>query len=81
MFHRKRLPKPKKGAWFIPIHWSYLPASWQGWLTYIPFIVFLIGTFMIVDRNTQDLWALGFILFPYWICGVVVMHWIAGHKG
>ncbi len=80
MFSKRKLPKPRKDAWFIPLHWSYLPATWQGWLTYIPYTAFLIGSYVIVDRNTTELWALAFVLLPYWVSATVVMHWIASHK-
>ena len=38
--HFKR-PKGRKGAWFVKLRGSYLPCSWQGWLLYIPYILFL----------------------------------------
>jgi hypothetical protein len=33
-----KTPKAKKGAWFVKVRGSYLPASWQGWLLYVPMI-------------------------------------------
>lgn len=80
MLHRRKLPKPRKGAWFIPLDWSYLPASWQGWLTYIPFIAYLAATFFIIDAGASSLASTLFAVLPYWVSGVVIMHWLASHK-
>lgn len=72
--------KARKGAWFIPVRGSYLPCSWQGALTYIPFLYYLAITFMAVNRNTHSVSDFVIILFPYWVSGAVVMHWIAKQK-
>ncbi|MDB5182662.1 MAG: hypothetical protein JWO47_446 [Candidatus Saccharibacteria bacterium] len=31
----KKLPKLKKGAWFVPVRGSYLPMTVQGWLMHL----------------------------------------------
>lgn len=80
MFTRRKIPKPRKGAWFVPLDWSYLPASWQGWLTYIPFVAFLVMTFLAVDRNSHSVSDTLLGIFPFWVSAAVVMHWLASHK-
>ncbi len=40
MKHSRKL-KAKKGKWFVKMRGSYIPGSWQGWLTYVPYVVFL----------------------------------------
>lgn len=79
MMHRK-LPKARKGAWFVPLHWSYLPVSWQGWLTYIPYVIYLLITFIAIDSHSHSVSDTVIGLIPYWVSGTVVMHWIASHK-
>lgn len=76
----QKLPKPRKGAWFVPVRWSYLPASWQGWLLYVPFIYFLVVTFLMVDRNSHSASDTLIGIVPYWVSAAVVMHWVARHK-
>jgi hypothetical protein len=49
---KHRIPKHRKGAWFVNIRNSYIPVSWQGWLTYIPFVVALIA---ILDAGYKNL--------------------------
>lgn len=76
----QKLPKPRKGAWFVPVRWSYLPASWQGWLLYIPFVYFLTITFLALNRNSHSVSDMLINIIPYWVSAAVVMHWIASHK-
>lgn len=70
----------KSDKWFKKVRGSYLPNSWQGWLTYVPFIYFLIITFMAVDRSSHSVSDTVINLFPYWVSGAVVMTWIASKK-
>lgn len=76
----KRYPKPKKGAWFIKVRSSYLPCSWQGWLLYIPMIMFLVAVFMFANQQADSVTEALFLYFPYFVCTGVVMHWIAANK-
>jgi hypothetical protein len=80
MFRRRKLPKTHKGAWFVVLDWSYLPSSWQGWLLYIPYVTYLIAVFVVLNQQSASIGATLFAVIPYWISGIVVMHWIAGHK-
>ena len=79
MFKRK-LPKLRKGAWFYRVRWSYLPATWQAWLLYVPYVAYLAGTAVFVYRQQHD--ALRTIMgtLLYWAVGVLLMQWIASHK-
>lgn len=91
----RKLPKGRKGAWFVKLRGSYIPCSWQGWLTYIPFIALvLVGFFPIVSTiiTFRDMQILGtqfwisqvitmvMFVLPYQVALVVVMHWIARRK-
>ena len=72
--------KARKGAWFVERHWSYLPVSLMGWLTYVPFVLFLFASLWAVQQNTNNALGAFFDVIPYWVSAAVVMHWIAGHK-
>jgi hypothetical protein len=76
----KKLPKHKKGAWFVRIRGSYLPVGWQGWLTYLPYIWFLIASYLFVVRTSPGLAEVVIRVVPYWLSAVIIMHWIAGRK-
>ena len=76
----KRKPKLKKGAWFYKVRGSYLPATWQGWLTYIPFTAFLIWVLVWAINNESTLTQTVFVVFPAWTAAAVVMTWIAARK-
>jgi hypothetical protein len=73
----KKTPPPK---WFIKTRGSYLPNSWQGWLTYIPYAAYLVGPLILVLHNQDDFWTALFIVIPNWIAAVAIMQWIAVRK-
>jgi len=76
MKHQK-LPK---GKWFYKVRGSYLPGSWQGWLTYIPFVAYLIWPLIWTANQELSFTARVFIIFPQWITAGVVMTWLASYK-
>lgn len=69
--------KSKRRKWFIPARGSYLPHSWQGWLTYIPFTAYLIYALVIGWQNTNTNAQAMLFIVPNWVAAVVVMTWIA----
>lgn len=79
MKRSKNIPKPRKGAWFVPVRGSYLPASWQAWLLYIPYTAYIVATLAHV-AGTATSWASYLALVPYWVAGLVIMTWIAKQK-
>lgn len=79
----KKQQKPTKikaGAWFIRVRGSYLPASLAGWLTYIPFIAYLVGTLIIAWQNVPSHSQAILFIVPNWIAATVVMTWVASRK-
>lgn len=84
----------KKGVWFVRVRGSYLPASREGWLLYIPYILLLlIGFYPMYELlRTANLDYVGFhqtaiglalsfiMLVPYCVAIVVAMNWIAARK-
>jgi hypothetical protein len=77
---KRKATKVRQKAWFVRRHWSYLPVSPMGWLTYIPFLAFLFLSLWAVQQNTNNVLGSMFDAFPYWISAGVIMHWIAGNK-
>lgn len=77
--HTKRVKLPK-GAWFYKVRGSYLPATWQGWLTYVPFIVFLLWSWTYIFNTTDSVVTAILLVFSAWIASVVVMTWVAKNK-
>lgn len=47
----KKLPKLKKGAWFVPVRGSYLPMTPQGWIMHF---FLLIGAVAIIADAYYD---------------------------
>jgi hypothetical protein len=81
MAHKKsRYPKAKKGAWFIRVRGSYLPASASGWLTYIPYAGYLIFTLVVGWKNVSSHGLAILFIVPNWIAATAVMTWIAARK-
>jgi hypothetical protein len=71
--------KVKKGAWFVPVRWSYLPVSAQGVALYVPYTMFLVLVMLVATR--QDTAAEGVVIVvPCFVAAGAVMQWIASHK-
>jgi sensor histidine kinase YesM len=69
--------KQRKGAWFAQIRGSYIPVSWQGWLTYIPFVAYLVYSLAVAfDYTGNGLKAILWIV-PNWVAATVIMTWVA----
>ena len=74
---QRTVPKHKKGAWFVPVRGSYLPVSWQGWLTYVPFIAYLIFSMQVAKEVTSSVATAVLIIVPNWVAATIVMTWLA----
>ena len=66
-------------VWFKPTRGSYIPIHWKGWLTYIPYIAYLYFTYALLVPNRSVINTMLFLV-PYWVAGVLIMHWIAKSK-
>ena len=76
----KKLPKPRKGAWFVPVRGSYLPATWQWWFLYVPYILYVVLVCLVVLSGKEPLVTRIIMLVPYLVSGLVIMTWIAARK-
>lgn len=70
----------QKNKWFKKIRGSYLPISWQGWLSYVPFVAYLVFVFVAINRNSNSVSDTLYGIFPQWVAAGVVMTWIANKK-
>lgn len=78
----KKYPKPTKGAWFVKVRGSYLPCSWQGWLTYIPYVGYLVVSMVVLIYYFGSRhWPLVIILYiPSAIAVATALQWVARNK-
>ncbi len=76
MTHKKK----RSQAWFIKVRGSYLPNSWQGWLTYVPYTAYVVGILAYALANTPDYMHAIPIIVPNWIVALVIMTWLAEQK-
>ena len=74
------MAKVKSKKWFIKVRGSYLPNSWQGWLTYIPYSIYMLGVIAYVYNSNYNVWLSAFIVLPNWVVAVIVMTWLADKK-
>lgn len=77
---KPKQPKPRKGAWFIPVRGSYLPSSWQAWLTYIPYAAYLVYAVIVAVNYTGNWYKAVLWIVPNWVAALVVMTWLAKQK-
>jgi hypothetical protein len=80
MKNQRKTSKLKNGAWFYKVRGSYLPATWQGWLTYFPFVGFLLWSWGVAMETQETLGEVALVVFPSWVAAAVVMTWIASKK-
>ena len=66
--------------WFIKVRGSYLPTSWQGWLTYVPYLAYIIGVLVFVIKRKDSVWLALLTVLPNWVAAAVILTWLARHK-
>ena len=70
----------KSNKWFIKVRGSYLPNSRAGWLTYIPFITYLIFVPVVAFQNSENQINAILLTIPNWIAAAIVMTYVATKK-
>lgn len=70
----------KTKPWFIKVRGSYLPYSFAGKLTYIPYLAYTIGVLVYVFEHDFTFWTSFFIVIPNLVAAAAVMNWIAARK-
>jgi hypothetical protein len=69
--------KSKKDRWFVPVRGSYLPNNWKGWLTYLPFLAYLVFAVVFAWQATDNRSQAVLLIIPNWIAATIVMTWLA----
>jgi sensor histidine kinase YesM len=69
--------KSKKDKWFVPVRGSYLPNNWKGWLTYLPFMAYLVFAVVYAMQATDTHTQAVLLIIPNWIAATIVMTWLA----
>jgi hypothetical protein len=77
---KNRRPKAKPGAWFVSVRGSYLPASTEGWWTYIPFVAYLTFALIVGIKETSSLAVAILFIVPNWVAAAVIMTYLASKK-
>lgn len=74
-------PRQKKyKPWFRRVRGSYLPMSRNGWLTYIPYGLYLIGAGLVSFIGTKTVVTIVVRSAILWIIGLYIMTVIASRK-
>lgn len=76
----KKQNKYHQKVWFRRTRGSYLPVSAEGWLTYVPFLVYLIFALAAGINETDSMAVAILFIVPNWVAVTVVMTYIAAHK-
>ena len=66
--------------WFVPLRGSYLPVSPAGWLSYIPFVTYLLFTAYVGHQATASSGLAILFIVPNWVAATVVLTWFAARK-
>jgi hypothetical protein len=66
--------------WFKKVRSSYIPISWQGWLSYLPYVAFLVLTYLYIMYSFGYSVMSLLIIIPNWVAAVAVMSWVASKK-
>lgn len=69
--------KPNGDAWFVAVRGSYLPCSWQGWSTYVPFVAYLVFSLIASWQETGTIGRTLLLVVPNWVAAVAVLTWVA----
>ena len=74
---KKQHPKAQRIIWFKTVRGSYIPVSWEGWLLYLPFTVYLISASIYGFQDTNSTLEAMMFVVPNWVAAAAVMTWIA----
>ena len=64
----------------MPLRGSYLPVSWQGWLTYVPFIAYLVLAQLYGRHEASSAAQAILFIVPNYVAAAAVMTWVAKRK-
>ena len=70
----------KNTKWFKKVRGSYIPNSWEGALTYIPYVAYLLASYLYAMLYFGYSATSLFIIVPNWVAAVAIMNYIASKK-
>ncbi len=73
----------KKEFWFVrkTYGWGWTPATWQGWLVLLVYILFIIWNSWSVDMYTRSVHAVNLSLLPRTLLATAILLVICYLKG
>lgn len=80
MFMNKKIKRNSKNIWFTETRGSYLPCDVRGWLTYIPYLTYLVFVVAVSIHETDSAMLALVYIVPNWVAATVVMTYVAAHK-
>lgn len=72
--------KTKKRVWYRKVRGSYLPVNMIGWLTYVPFIMYLIFSAVVSVVESSSMLLAIMIIVPNWMAAGLILTYIATRK-
>jgi uncharacterized protein (DUF2062 family) len=75
-----KLKRKNKSKWFLNIRGSYIPRSTAGWLTYIPFLAYMLIAPYLAVNYSENLVVAVLITIPNWIAATLAMTYLATQK-
>ncbi len=76
----KKRKKTNKNNWFIRVRGSYLPNNYLGWLTYVPYLAYLLFSLWAGYKYTNSLSMAVLYIVPNFVAAGVIMSYIASKK-
>ena len=67
-------------TWFKPWGWIYRPISWQGVVLTVLILAFCVQVFFAIDRNSHSVTDTLYGVFPYIVCSLGILNWIAARS-
>lgn len=74
---KKKRNKKRSNAWFIKVRGSYLPNNTIGWLSYIPFLAYLVVVAVLAAYETDSIVVAILFIVPNWAVATAAMTYIA----
>ncbi|HET8991408.1 MAG TPA: hypothetical protein VFN31_00025 [Candidatus Saccharimonadales bacterium] len=69
-----------KHIWFYKVRGSYLPASRSGWLTYIPYVGYMVFAYVVGIKDISKVWVACLFILSNWVSAFAVMTMLAIKK-
>ena len=64
--------------WFTPFGLIYLPVSVEGFVVTALALAFCVQVFFAIDSRSHSVSDTLYNVFPYIVCSLVILNWIAG---